>query len=161
MPLPLLLKLRALPWRWIGIGAAVLVVLWQLHAWGNRREAEGRADEIAKYEAAEAKATVEHNALIAEINEDHHAASKDLEGRLQAALARPPAVRVVRVQNGTACPAPVTADAGEPATADPGSGPAGEGETDYLVFRNEVLRLGADAEKFRQMALDAQKGWPK
>lgn len=26
MPLPLLLKLRALPWRWIGIGAAVLAV---------------------------------------------------------------------------------------------------------------------------------------
>lgn len=159
--IPLLLKLRALPWRWIGGAAVVLLAVWQVRAYADRvadaREAEVRAEQ----KADEERATAEHNARIAQINEDHHAASKDLEGRLQAALARPPAVRVVRVQNGTTCPAPVAADAGEPATADPGSGPAGEGEADYRLLRDEILRLGADGERFRQMALDAQAGWPK
>jgi hypothetical protein len=154
-----------LPWKLIGrIAVPAVVVLasvWLIRSYADRvadaREAEVRAEQAADEE----RATTKHNANIAKINEDHHAASKDLEGRLQAALARPPAVRVVRVQNGAACPAPVTADAGEPATADPGSGSAGEGEADYRVLRDEILRLGADGEKFRQMALDAQAGWPK
>jgi hypothetical protein len=159
--IPLLLKLRALPWRWIGVAAVVALAWWQVAAWGGRREAEGVASERARWEEAQRIATAEHDARIEKLNEDYHAKHTDLETRLAAAVSKPPAVRVVRVQSSTSCPAAVTVDAGQPEAAAPPTGPAGEGEADYRLFRDEVLRLGADAERFRQMALDAQKGWPK
>lgn len=153
------------PWRTIAkIAAPVAVVLlawWAIRSYADR-VADGREAEVrAEYKAAEELATAEHNARIANLDEAHHVATQDLQGRLQEALARPPAVRVVRVSSDATCPPPVAADASQPPAADPAGGSTGEGEADYRVLRDAILQLGADAERFRRMALDAIEGWPQ
>ena len=157
----LLLRYR----RPLGYALAALALagaVWSaIDSYGDRRASEATKAADARWHAKQEADTAAHNARITTINEAHHEKQSDLETRLTAALNKPPAVRIVRVQDTPACPAPVTLDAGQPAPVDPEGGSTGEGEADYRVLRDEILRLGSDAEKFRQMALDARDGWPR
>jgi hypothetical protein len=74
---PMLLKLRALPWRWIAAGALVLLAWWQIRAYADRvadaREAEVRAlwaDDTARRDkvAADAINAAEADRLAAVAN---------------------------------------------------------------------------------------------
>ena len=161
IPVPLLLRYRRQIVYVLATLAAAGAVWAAIDNYGDRRASEAESALQARWDADEAEATKGHNDRIAKLNEAHHEKESDLETRLTDALNKPPAVRIVRVQDTPACPAPVTLDAGQPAPVDPEGGSIGEGEADYRVLRDEILRLGADAEKFRQMALDARDGWPR
>jgi hypothetical protein len=111
-----------LPWKLIGrIAVPVLVLLvawWSIRSYADRvadaREAEVRGE----YRDAEERATAEHEARIAEVETTYDAKLTTLQGRLDAALARP-ATRTIRVPVGTVCPAASPSDAGVP-EPDPG-----------------------------------------
>jgi hypothetical protein len=75
IPLAIPLALKALPWRWIGIGAGVIAVLlacwWAVDAIGDSREEKVRAEYDAAQRTAEAKAAADTKLLqsaIAEID---------------------------------------------------------------------------------------------
>jgi hypothetical protein len=119
--LPLLTRLPLLgrlPWKAIGVAVLVLLVWWQIAAWGGRREAEGVAKERQRWEVAQQKATDEHNAKVAKLDEDHNAKQTALQARVDELLARP-ATRTIRVPVSAVCPAQVASDAGVP-VEDPG-----------------------------------------
>jgi DNA-binding protein H-NS len=127
--LPLLLKLRALPWRFIGAVALVLLAWWQVSAYAERRadarEAEIRAlweaDELAERQEAdrqaadnavqEAAAAARNEGVINEWKAKHAAAVADA-GRYYRLLrdARTAASRSPPAQGGD----------------QPGAAPAGE-----------------------------------
>lgn len=148
-------------WK-LAAGAVLLAaLLWERHSYGVRHYEAGIASQKAAQVAAEAKATAEHDTKIEGLNREHHDKEIDLATRLQAALDKPPAVRIVRMHNDATCQAPIAPDAGQPQGGSPEAGSTGAGEEAYRVFRDGVLRLGADAEKWRRAVLDAQEGWPK
>lgn len=91
---PLLLKLRALPWKWIGAVAVMLLAWWQIRAYADRvadrREAEVRAlwaedtaarDKVAADQKTAAQANQAGAVTIG--NEVDH----ELEAKYDAALA--------------------------------------------------------------------------
>jgi cell division protein FtsB len=137
--IPLLLKLRALPWRWIGVLAVVLMVWWQVSAWGGRREAEGVASERARWEEAQRVATAEHDAKVTKLNKDHADEKLELQGRVDELLARP-ATRTIRVPVHTVCTAQVPDDAGVP-QPNPGAGFLEVDDPSYPGFRDWLIRV--------------------
>ncbi len=128
IPAALLLKfpiLGKLPWKLIGYGAALLVIvggfLWYRHSLIERGRTEGEAAAKAAYEAGGRAATERHNANIKRIDTAHAKALTDLAKERDAALARP-ATRTIRVPVSAVCPRTIPGDAGLPA----GANPAGE-----------------------------------
>lgn len=91
---PLLLKLRALPWRWIGIGAAVLAVGVVYVKHRNDLIEAGRAEVRALWDAdkllqaeAVAKAVAEAKASEAAATERNEVIEREYQEKLAAAAA--------------------------------------------------------------------------
>jgi hypothetical protein len=75
IPFAIPLALKALPWKWIGVGVAAIAVLlavwWVVDSIGDSREEKVRAEYEAAQRAAEAKAAADTKLLqdaIAEID---------------------------------------------------------------------------------------------
>jgi hypothetical protein len=136
--MPWLILARKLPWRWIGVGAVLLLAWWQVAAWGGKREAEGVAKERERWEEAQRIAAIEHEAKVKKLNEDHDDATKKLQGRVDELLARP-ATRTIRVPVSAVCPAQGPDDAGVP-VEDPGERLLEIDDPSYGVFRDWLIR---------------------
>jgi hypothetical protein len=139
--------LGRLPWRLIGYTVAAGLVVWfvwaKVDAYGDRREAAGVSLEAARRDAADKKATDEHNAKVAKLDEDHNAKEIALQARVDELLARP-ATRTIRVPVSTACPAQVASDAGVP-VEDPGDRLLEIDDPGYGVFRDWLIQYAGGA----------------
>lgn len=151
MPLPLiaplLLKfplLGRLPWRWIGIGAAVLAVGVVYVKHRNDLIEAGRAEVRAEQKAAEELATQKHNDRLAEVEDTYDAKLTTLQAERDAALARP-ATRTIRVPVSAVCPAPGPSDAGVP-EADPGHRLLEIDDPGYGRFQDWLTEFAGAAE---------------
>jgi hypothetical protein len=164
-----ILKLLSSKWTWIAVGVGCLVLLWQYDrtAHGNARAREAVAPWVAADIAAKARAATREaadRALKARQDKQYADDKTDLEKRLAAALSRPPAVRIVRVPYPAPAGNDVPAATGDAHGAQGGGadgGPARAGEADYRELRDEILRLGADAERLRLAVRDAREAWPE
>lgn len=135
-----------LPWRLIVISFVSIMAVWQIRAYADRVADEREVEIRAEYKAAEERATAEHEARIAEVETTYDAKLTTLQGRLDAAIARP-ATRVIRVPVESVCPAPVTENAGVP-QPDSGDGLLVIDDPGWAVFRDWLYRY-AGAAPFR------------
>lgn len=151
LPLPVIAKLLWSYRKWIAIALAVLLVgLWvwrSLHNFGERRFDAGVAQEQAAQKAREDKATAEHNAKIARLNDEHAAQQADLQKRLDAAIATP-VVRRIRVPVASVCPPASPSDAGVPVES-PNDGHVDVVDEGYGEFRAWLLHYGAGTDHGR------------
>lgn len=145
--IPALLKLRALPWRWIGIGAAVLAVGVVYVKHRNDLIEAGRAEVRAEQKAAEELATQKHNDRLAEVEDTYDAKLTTLQAERDAALARP-ATRLVRVPVSAVCPPASPSDAGVP-EPDPGAGYVEVHDRGYDSFRVWLIQYAAGPDAGR------------
>ena len=102
----------------------------------------GKADEQALRASQDAIATKAHEALIAKLDEEHHAALQSLEAERDAALAHP-VVRRIRVSVPASCPTPSTEDAGVPTAAPAADGLLEVDDPDYGRLREWLLRYAS------------------
>lgn len=151
MPLPLiaplLLKfplLGRLPWRWIGIGAAVLAVGVVYVKHRNDLIEAGRAEVRAEQKAAEELATQKHNDRLAEVEDTYDAKLTTLQAERDAALARP-ATRTIRVPVSAVCPPASPGDAEVP-EPDPGAGFVSVPDEGFGQLQAWLTYYGAGAE---------------
>lgn len=165
--IPALLKLRALPWRWIGGAAVVLLAWWQVRAYADRvadaREAEVRGEwaEAVRIATEQAKQQEADDASAVEDQNDSDSAKvAALEKQVADLLARPPRIVGVRDQPPSSERVPSgQADAGTGGPACPAA--VDGGPDDRPVERTALIEYAAVAEKLRLAVLSCQAQWPK
>lgn len=150
IPLPLITAAK-LVWKfrkWIGYALVVIAVVWVLLAYRHSLIESGRAEVRTEWtrsenarNAREAKATADHNAKLAQINEAHNASELQLQAQLATALARP-ATRTIRVPVSSCTPvSPGHAEV--PEATNPAGGFVEVHDTGYDSFRVWLLHYAA------------------
>ena len=159
----LLALLKRLPWQLYAVIGALLalILVGGLEYRNGYNSSEARyAAATAQLRAQIAEQDAQHAAKLTQLNAAHQASALDLQSRLAAALAVPPVVRIVRVQNGPgpslSCPAQST---GQPQAGSPAAGPVGPDDGGYQVFRDWLLGYAAAAQERNQALSDARAAW--
>ena len=159
----LLSLLKLLPWQlYASVGAILaLILVGGLEYRNGYNSSEARyAAATAQLRAQIAEQDAQHAAKLTQLNAAHQASALDLQSRLAAALAVPPVVRIVRVQNGPgpglSCPAQ---SAGQLEAVRPDAGAAETSAEEYKRFRDRHLIFGAKLEECQSVVEDVLKVW--
>jgi len=151
---------------WIALAAllAVLGLGWYIHhagyESGYNASQERQTAAIAKAQAEVNRKDAEYAATLQSINTAHVAERADLAARLAAALATPPAVRIVRVRYDAGSSVPeAPRDAGELKGVQADTGAAGGSQDSYKALRDGYLTQGAKLEECQTAVSDTLKAW--
>lgn len=138
--IPILLRF----WKPLTGAALLALVAWQIHAYGERREQEGRDAVQALWDAAEKAAEARHEQKLQQVEDTYNVEIQDLKVRLAGALARP-STRVIRVPVESVCPAKGPEDAGVPESG-PGERLLELDDPGYPSFRDWLYRYAGASD---------------